>query len=745
MSQAYDSPAPKATRRWTFFRAGGFDQVKLESGEDLLNLENLDQKLWVALACPSSGLEMDSRTLQLVDGDKDGRVRAPELIAAVRFAGTHLKNPDDLLKGSARLPLASINDRTPEGKTLLASAQHVLQNLGKPDADALDCDDFADPSKIFADTPFNGDGIVTELSSDAEPVRALMREIMDCIGSDLDRSGKSGVSAQHAQEFFQEAKAFADWMAKADANAEAIYPLGADKTASAASAVAAVRAKVNDYFGRCRLAAFDPRAVQLLNRKEEEYLDVAMHDLSLSADEVSRFPLAQVAADRPLPLARGLNPAHSAAIAKLRDDAIVPLLGTREQLSEKDWLALTGKLAAHEAWLAEKPKLRIEKLGRERILAIVASDLEKTLTELIEKDKALESESASIDQVERLVRYHRDLFRLCENFVNFRDFYDGSEPAIFQCGTLYIDQRACGLCLPVEDAAKHATLAGLAGAYLAYVDCARKASDEKMQIVAAFTDGDSDNLMVGRNGIFYDRKGRDWDATISKIVDNPISLRQAFWAPYKKFVRMIEEQVAKRAAAADTQANTNLGQAAEATANVGATNVVSTKPNEPTKVDVGAVAALGVAVGAIGTFVTAFIGYAAGIFKLGLLATVAAFLGLLLVISTPSLVLAYIKLRKRNLGPILDANGWAVNARARINVPFGTTLTSVAKLPAGARREPIDRYAERGLPWKRWAFLAVLLYLGYGWYHGNFDRFLPEHVRSAAVLGKFAPEKPARP
>src|SRR5678815_1431078 len=113
-------------------------------------------------------------------------------------------------------------------------------------------------------------------------------------------------------------------------------------------------------------------------------------------------------------------------------------------------------------------------------------------------------------------------------------------------------------CLSVEDAGKHALMAGLAGTYLAYCDCSRKATGEKMQIVAAFTDGDSDNLMVGRNGIFYDRKGRDWDATITKIVDNPISIRQAFWSPYKKLVRMIEEQIAKRAAAADASAQAQL-------------------------------------------------------------------------------------------------------------------------------------------------------------------------------------------
>ena len=102
--------------------------------------------------------------------------------------------------------------------------------------------------------------------------------------------------------------------------------------------------------------------------------------------------------------------------------------------------------------------------------------------------------------------------------------------------------------------------------YLAYCDCYRKGSGEKMQIVAAFTGGDSDNLMVGRNGIFYDRKGRDWDVTITKIIDNPISVRQAFFAPYKKLVRMIEEQVAKRAAAADAASDAQLAATAQAAA-----------------------------------------------------------------------------------------------------------------------------------------------------------------------------------
>ena len=193
-------------------------------------------------------------------------------------------------------------------------------------------------------------------------------------------------------------------------------------------------------------------------------------------------------------------------------------------------------------------------------------DCRDLLRGLLAKDKALEAEANSVEQVERLVRYHRDLRLLCTNFVSFEDFYDGGSPAIFQCGTLYLDQRACRLCLKVDDPAKHAAMAGMAGAYLAYLDCTRKATGEKMQIVAAVTAGDSDNLMVGRNGLFYDRQGRDWDATITRIVDNPISIRQAFWSPYKKFVRFLEEQVAKRASVADADSQSMVSAAATATA-----------------------------------------------------------------------------------------------------------------------------------------------------------------------------------
>src|SRR5271170_155276 len=122
---------PKAKHSWAFFRAGGVDQVRLSSGADLENLADLDQKLWVALACPTRGLHIDTRTLELVDFDHDGRIRPPEILAAITWVSEVLRSLDDLFEGGDELPLSSIDGDTAAGRPLLAGAKRILSNLGK--------------------------------------------------------------------------------------------------------------------------------------------------------------------------------------------------------------------------------------------------------------------------------------------------------------------------------------------------------------------------------------------------------------------------------------------------------------------------------------------------------------------------------------------------------------------------------------------------------------------------------------
>lgn len=690
--------------KWRFCRTGGFTQVRLETGSDLAALDELDQKLWVALSCPTRGTEMDPRTLDLIDADQDGRIRAPDLVAAIKWAAAVLRSPDELLAGTDAMPLSAINDQVPEGRVLLASARQVLAALGKEGTTSITVDDTSDMTRIFSQTMFNGDGIIPADAADDEPTKAVINDIIACFGAETDRNGRPGVSQAGVDRFFAAAQAYSDWWRQAEEKRDVILPLG-DGTAAAAEVLASVKGKIEDYFARCRLAEYDARALTALNRQEGDYLALAVGEMTITAEEVAGFPLARIEPGRPLPLAKGLNPAWTARIAAFLDAVVKPVLGEKTSLTEEEWATCCGRFSAHEAWASGVQGAEVRRLGLARVREILAGGARETIARLIAKDAALASEFQAVASLDRLVRYHRDLYTLVRNFVSFIDFYTRKK-AVFQAGTLYLDGRSCDLCLKVADAGAHSALAGLSRLYLAYCDCARRGGAEKMTIAAAFTDGDSDFLRVGRNGVFYDRAGRDWDATIVKLVEHPISIRQAFWAPYKRFGRMISEQVEKMAAAREKAVE---AKAAAGMAEAGA-RLEEPKPAPAVPFDIakfaGIFAAIGLAIGAIGAVLADAV---TGFFGLTWWQMPLAVVTIVLVISLPSMILAYLKLRQRNLGPILDGNGWAINARPRINLMFGKSLTAVAALPPGSQRSFRDPYVRRRRAWPIVVAILVVL------------------------------------
>ncbi|OGB43834.1 MAG: hypothetical protein A2461_02660 [Burkholderiales bacterium RIFOXYC2_FULL_59_8] len=589
------------THAWRFFRAGGFDQVRLDTADDLLALAQLDQKLWVALSCPVKGIEFDARTLELFDTDTDGHVRAPELLQAIAWAHERLLDSAILAQKFTGLPITAIRQDDAVGAQIHAAAMALAQDAGKSDADRL---------------------TVEETSA--------------------ARNGHAA-RAQNAWE----------------AAGQALQVLG-QTTGAGFGLVTALDQKVEDYFVRCQLAVFDERASVALNVSEDALKALAPTALQANTPAITDLPLAHVTPAGSLPLARGLNPAWADQVAALRDQVVRPLLGTQDTLSAADWQAIKARFAPYAAWLAVKPDPNAVTDG--------------------------------VRDLEKLSRYVRDLQSLANNFVAFKDFYTAQGKATFQVGTLYLDGRSCDLCVAVNDAAKHAAMASMARICLVYCDCVRGA--EKMSVAAAFTAGDSDQLMVGRNGVFYDRLGRDWDATIAKIIDHPISLRQAFWSPYKQLARLVSSQVQKMAASKAKASDDKL--AALATQAGQSANTPAPKAVAPAAFDVakfaGIFAAIGLALGAIGTALAALLG---GLFSLSWWQIPLVFLGVMLLVSGPAVVVAWFKLRSRNLGPILDANGWAINARARINIPFGTSLTQLAQLPANAQRSMVDPYADK--------------------------------------------------
>lgn len=681
---------------WSFSTVGGVKRVNLESGADLQNLSNLDPKLWTALSCPVNGLEIDKKTLEIIDGDNDGKIRVPEIIAAVNWITSVLKNPDDLIKEEPIFQLSSINETTELGKTLLESAKVILKNIGKEQSTTLTVEETSDTEKIFGGTPFNGDGVITEESTTDLNLLQIISEIISCLGSVSDRGGKQGITLELLNLFIENCEKYASWFSKKEANFDIIFPYG-DNTEAAYQNFNSVKSKIDDYFIRCRLAAFDTQSTEVLNLQVARVESITANDLSNCINEIATYPLAKIEGNKPLPIISGINPAWETAIADFRKLITIPLFQNKETITELEWNKIIESFGAYADWKSEEEGSAVEPLGIERIQTILSSNYKEQIISLIEQDVDLEDEANNIILVDKLVRYHRDIFTLLKNFVTFFDFYTPDSKAIFQAGTLYIDQRSCDLCIKVSDMGKHATMVSFSGMYLIYCECTSRSTNDRITIVAALTNGDIDNLVVGKNALFYDRQGLDWDATVIKIVDNPISIRQAFFSPYRKVSRFIETQINKFATAQDDKVTSDMNKGVESMPIK--MEEVKAKKDPPAPFDVGKFvgifAAIGLAVGAIGTALASVV---AGFLGLTWWKMPIAFAGILLLISGPSMIIAYLKLRKRNLAPLLDANGWAINASAVVNIQFGNTLTHLAELPKGAKINLNDPFTKQKRP-----------------------------------------------
>src|SRR5574344_1485767 len=176
--------------QWRFFKSAHLVQVLIENGDDLAHLRELDQKLWTVLSAPTVGVRFDARTLELLDADHDGRVRAPEVLAAVEWLAPRLASLDLLFKPwTGTLPLAAINAATPEGQKLAAALKRIAAQNGRKDASDVTIKDITETEKEFAGTKFNGDGVICADAADDDATQAVIAAIGKCFGTLPDRSG----------------------------------------------------------------------------------------------------------------------------------------------------------------------------------------------------------------------------------------------------------------------------------------------------------------------------------------------------------------------------------------------------------------------------------------------------------------------------------------------------------------------------------------------------------------------------
>ncbi|MBR0056923.1 MAG: hypothetical protein IJP66_06290, partial [Kiritimatiellae bacterium] len=680
----------KAIEIWSFFRAAGVLQAVVDA-KAFRALKELPNENWAVLSCPTQGLDFDARTLAFIDGNGDGHIRIEEVLGALAWMERRVKDMAELLDEKTEVALSSFAD-TDEGLALAEAARAVLKSVGKDGAGTLALGDVLARAASFKASPFNGDGVLVPEAAKDAALDGLVGEIIAATGGADDRSGAKGVDKATLDAFYADCAAWLAWLDAGKADVAKIFPAG-DATGDAVAALEAVRAKIDDYFDRCALIAFDGAAAAPLNVAEGDYAAIGQGTVAANEAALEAMPIAKAAAQAPLRLDDGVNPAWQARVAAFREKALKPILGDCATLARADWEKAKAAYAPHIAWKGAEAGSRVAALGEGRVREIAADTAARaTLEALMEKDLSCSGEIDRLDDLEKFLRYHANLNRFLNNYVNFSDYYNPDRPEIYRAGRLYIDGRVCRECVYVADPGAHSTLAASSKMFLAYCKVTRPQTGETRNICAAVTAGFSSTLWVGRNGIFYDAQGNDWNAVIVKVCECQISLKEAFWAPWLKISDLVSDQVKKLLSSKETAmmsaATTKVGAIGEQPAAAPA----AAEPKRDGAAMASSVAAIGIAIGIIGSAIGGLVSALKGIsFWYGVLGVAA----IILAVSGPSVILAWFKLRARDFAPVLNACGWAINKKMLMPMRLSRVFTHAAVVPVGSNIRLEDPYVEK--------------------------------------------------
>ena len=431
--------------KWEFENIGGTSRVRIFKGDDIAHLDELDTKMWTVLSCPVKGLEIDEKSLAYMDHDSDGKIRVNDVISISKWITSVLKNSNIILKGQDSIDIEQINTDIPEGVKLYNSAKQILENLNK-EGSVISLADTADIAAIFAKTRFNGDGIITEASTDDEQEKAAITAAIASTGGSVDRSGAQGVSAEQIETFYADLAAYEAW------NNAAVTPPFADKTDAAIEMYNALDAKIRDFFMRSKLASFSPDSTAALDVQTARIEAISAENLQCKQEEIAQYPIARITGKAEIDLSAPINPAWADKFNSLKAIAIAP---DKTSLTEADWDEIGAQFAAYTAWKNDKAGASVEALGLDAVKELLDQNKKDALLALVEQDAALKEDAENIEVVDKFLHILKDFYRLLKNFITFHDFYDKSKKvkAIFQSGTLIIDQRACHFCMKVTDMA----------------------------------------------------------------------------------------------------------------------------------------------------------------------------------------------------------------------------------------------------------------------------------------------------
>jgi len=421
-------------------------------------------------------------------------------------------------------------------------------------------------------------------------------------------------------------------------------------------------------------------------------------------DYLNRLPLARPSPDATLSLSEDdINPAYREWIAGLKERVLEPVLGQAPpMLSEADWRKVQRVLSPYGAYLQDKKGAEVEGLPEEKLLRYRDGPFEAEVLRLIGADKKVAATLQGVREVERLLLYHQNLMRLANNFVSFPQLYSPEQRALFEMGSAVIDGRWFNFAVRVDEVAAHSTIAKLSRIFVLYLEVTLADTQDKFYVAVPATSGTKGNLSVGKRGVFFDIAGKEYDARVVQIIENPISLREALGSPFVRLWRFIMGKIEGLSGAAEQKLQKGVEKAAVAARQAAAEPAPQAAPIATAAPGGAAGLMVGVSV-AIAALGSAFAFIVKTFAELGVWGLSLGALGALLAVMVPLIIAAVTKLRRQDLSALLEACGWAINARMRFDRQQRKWFTARVPYPTGAQGTPGRQH------WIRIILLVALL------------------------------------
>ncbi len=733
------------TPEMRFRRVGGSYQLNVGNEADLRSLLRLDEAHWALTSIDINAYRADRRFLAFIDDDNNGMIRTDEVRRAVSWLLERLVRFDRLETGSDRILLDAIADGA---GCLRTAAQVILDNLGLPECPDISVEQIAAEKQIIGCALRNGDGVLPPESVPDPDLAALIRNAITVSGPVRDLSGLDGIDRAGLENYRKLSAACLAWRLEAENSPEKILPFG-EGTAACAAAVDQLRAELDRYFLASETVRFCGGRAQLC--KEEGAAN------PYNPETVSAFlenaPAAIPGAECRLDFEGPLNPRISGRLHAFAALPPVAALLEKGSLTLDGWNQLKARVAPYLDWTARKPSAAFDAIARETLEREQSGDSFERLFRLTAEDLEVAEQLKCCNDLLKLALFQQNMIKFLNNYANLRELFNPENPSMLQWGKLVMDGRHFTLTMPVKLLAEHKAIATQSDICVAYVEATTglPGALRKQLLAVAITSGNMRNLFVGKRGVFFGADGDIWDAKVIDFIQQPVSVSEALRQPFYRFGEFLGKQADKFLAARGTDAQKAMEKEFAATplAAPGAAGVPAARPAAPAFSGSMLLMGGGIGIAAIGSSV-AFI--VKSLQNISIWNIFAVILGIILIFGGPVVIISLIKLFRRSMARLLEANGCAVNRPMRLSRRMGAIFTYRPEMPRSSliKVDIVDLFhVPRKHTLRNWVAVliaaAMLAGGGYWCYRHWFTAPATAEVKPPATEPVQAPPPPPAP